>query len=262
MSKHPDREPRDDKDEGPEPGPEAAGPSPQVFMLSRSAARELDRLASEEFLIPTIVLMENAARHVAEVAFGLVGEGSEATITVFCGPGNNGGDGLAAARHLHNAGAAVRVILAASPERYEGDAAVNLRIIEKMGIQVGRGLEAVPNPDDAPAVIVDALLGTGLTSAVNAGMAAMIGGVNQLARMGSKVVAVDLPSGLDADTGEPLGAAVKADVTVTFAGPKPGLCTLEAQAYVGDLLVADIGAPRALVERLGTPIPDVPPDRG
>ncbi|MCC6676237.1 MAG: NAD(P)H-hydrate epimerase [Phycisphaerales bacterium] len=260
MSKRPDPDRRDGKDDAPDPGGDGAEPSPRVYILTREAARELDRLATDEYLIPSILLMENAARHVAEVAFGLVRPADEPTIAIFCGPGNNGGDGLAAARHLHNAGARVRVVLSTAPERYTGDAAVNLRIVEKMGVKIGHGEAAAPGPDDAPAVVVDALLGTGLTCSVNPAMASMITRLNQLARMGSKVVSVDLPSGLDADTGAVLGVAVRADVTVTFAGPKPGLCTLEAQAYVGDLLVADIGAPRALVERLGTPIPEVPPD--
>lgn len=260
MSKRPDPKRRDRREEPSGDGGDVSDASPRVYMLSREAARELDRLASEQYMIPSIVLMENASRHVAEVAYGLVREGDEPSVTVFCGPGNNGGDGLAAARHLHNAGSKVRVVLAAAADRYSGDAAANLRIVERMGIQVGQGESAAPGPDDAPAVIVDALLGTGLKAQVSGVMAGLIERLNQLGRMGSKVVAVDVPSGLDADSGEVMGTAVRADVTVTFAGPKPGLCTLAAQPFVGDLLVADIGAPRELVERLGTAIPDVPPD--
>jgi len=229
-------------------------------MLSRETARELDRLATAEYLMPSIILMENAARHVAEVVLDAARPAEDPTVAVFCGPGNNGGDGLAAARHLHNAGARVRVVLAAPPERYAGDAAVNLRIIERMGLPIGIGEAGAPGPSQPPAVVVDALLGTGTVGPVNAAMGAMITLVNHLGRAGAKVIAVDLPSGLDADSGAPLGVAVRANVTVSLAGPKPGLCTLEAQPFVGDLLVADIGVPRELVQRLGTVIPEVPPD--
>lgn len=260
MSKRSDPERRHGADDGSGPGGDAGGDPERVLLFSRAAARELDRLASEEFAIPSIVLMENAARHVAEVAFGLLQGMPEPTVAVFCGPGNNGGDGLAAARHLHNAGAAVRVVLSAPPDRYQGDAAINLRIVQAMGVRLGVGMDGAPAADDAPAVLVDALLGTGVATPVSGEMASLIDRVNLLARSGSKVVSVDLPSGLDADRGLPLGTAVRALVTVTFAGPKPGLCTLEAQPYVGDLLVADIGVPRELLERLGTPIPEVPPD--
>lgn len=239
-----------------------------VFMLTREAVRELDRLATEKYRIPSIVLMENAARHVAEVALSMIERETEPTVAVFAGPGNNGGDGFAAARHLHNAGVKVRIVLAAPRDRYQADAGANLAIAERMAIPItgpgdasAPGLSVAPAASDgSPTLVIDALLGTGLDRPVSGAMAGLVGTINELGRGGSRVLSVDLPSGLDTDKGEPLGVAVRADVTVTFAGPKPGLCRLEAQPYVGEVVIADIGAPRELTEQLGTAMPEVPPD--
>lgn len=233
--------------------------TPTVYMLTRAAVRELDRLAVEQYAIPSIVLMENAARHIAEIALQALDGLDDPLVAVYCGPGNNGGDGLAAARHLHNAGVRVQLVLAAAIEAYQGDAGVNLGIARRMNLPIFSA-DAPEGAGEAPAVVVDALLGTGLDRKITGPMADLIAGINALRKRGSRVIAVDVPSGLDADTGEPLGIAVRADVTVTFVGPKTGLCSLAAQPYVGDLIVADIGAPRSLTAQLGTPIREVPPD--
>lgn len=233
---------------------------PSVFMLTREAVRELDRLATERYRIPSIVLMENAARHVAEVALSMLDREADPMVVVYAGPGNNGGDGFAAARHLHNAGVKVTIVLAAPRDRYHADAGANLAIAERMAIPITGPGDAPTTEGRPPTLVIDALLGTGLDRAVTGAMADLVGTINQLGRGGSRVLSVDIPSGLDADEGEPLGVAVRADVTVTFAGPKPGLCRLEAQMYVGEVVIADIGAPRELTEQLGTAIPEVPPD--
>lgn len=245
-------------DEGAAPSRE---PDPPL-VFTREAVRELDRRAVERFGVPSIVLMENAALHATLVAVDMLG-GRPGCVLVCCGPGNNGGDGLAMARHLTNCGIAAAVLLAAPPDHYSGDAATNLAIVRKMGIP----LNVVDRGDPAgsfdeclrltgrPALVVDALLGTGLDQPVREPLTTMIIRINALAESGVPVLAVDIPSGLDADSGCPLGAAVRATTTVTFVGLKAGFLSLEAQSYVGECVVAGIGAPRALVRELGKPLP-------
>lgn len=235
----------------------------EILVFTRERAREVDRLAVSEFGIPSIVLMENAAIHLGGVALERLGESGGESALIVCGPGNNGGDGLAAARHLHNAGVRVAVVLSAAADRYAGDAATHLRIVERMGPRIFEA-EAV-DPAGAvkraaaslggPGIVIDALLGTGLDRPVSESMAAMIGAINSLGDAGLDVLAVDVPSGLDADSGRPLGVAVRADATVSFVGLKAGFLSLGALEYVGDIRVAEIGAPRELVSRLGDPVP-------
>ena len=112
------------------------GPTPSLYVFSRDAVRRLDRLAVEEFGIPSIVLMENASRHVTDVALDGLEAVDSPKVLIVCGPGNNGGDGLAAARHLHNAGLRVTVFLAGNPAQYGGDARTNLEIVKHMGLRV------------------------------------------------------------------------------------------------------------------------------
>lgn len=270
----------------------SSSPATTTYVFSRDAIRRLDKLAVEEFGIPSIVLMENAAvglaTGVAEFLEDLRDASTPGTVLVFAGRGNNGGDGLAAARHLHNEGRRVALVLAAQPDQYEGDAATNLRIVEAMGIP--RFVAAPPDPLRAVAdalnelggvadVIIDALLGTGAHGPVTGPYAALIAEINRLREAGSAVVAADLPSGLDADTGAglcrdgggdaareaPLGdpgtgkggganPAVRADLTVTFVGLKEGFLTLTAQEFLGEVVVAPIGAPTELACRLGRPV--------
>jgi NAD(P)H-hydrate epimerase len=215
-----------------------------VLVFTRQAIRRLDALAVDRYHIPSIVLMENAAVHLATVARRMLGR-SRASVAIFCGPGNNGGDGLALARHLHNSGHQVRIVLAADPARTGGDAGVNLAIARAMGI------ETVVRPRRCPAaaLVVDALLGTGLDRPVAEPMAGLIRMIN---RSRPRVLSVDLPSGMNAETGEPMGLAVRADVTVTMAGWKQGFLSRGARAYLGRVIVADIGVPRALAEGLAT----------
>ncbi len=261
------------------------GPPSQdlAYIFSRDAVRELDRLAVEEFGIPSIVLMENAAIGLAGGASEFLGDpagpgeagaggssggaaGGEGVLVV-AGRGNNGGDGFAAARHLHNEGRRVAIVLAAPPATYTGDAAVNLRIVTAMGLPIHvAGPDSVRDAIDAAAadidgvgVVIDALLGTGVAGKIIGLYADLIAAINDLGRDGAAVVAADLPSGLDADSGDPLGEgedpAVRADLTVTFAGLKEGFLTLGAQEFLGDVVVSPIGAPTALTTRLGRAVP-------
>lgn len=243
---------------------------PGVYVLSRSALREMDRLAAEEYGLPTIVLMENAALHCSDVALGMLEAVRDASVLVVCGTGSNGGDGLAVARHLHNAG--LRMMIAViDPGRAQGDALVQLRVVRRMGLAIREtgddsdaGLTVRSAADElcgrgTPDLIIDALFGTGLSRPVVGPALDAIREINRLAERGSKVLSIDVPSGLDADTGEPLGDAVRAGITVSLAAFKRGFLQLSAQSYLGDVIVADIGAPRELLGRLGEPLPDLPP---
>lgn len=214
--------------------------------ISRSQARELDRKAIEELGIPSVVLMELAGLAVAREAEAL--SGGRGPALVVAGRGNNGGDGYVAARHLSNRGLRVAVLVLATKEQIAGDARTNLDILLRMGVFVD--FLAAPLRTDVlrrhlqeAAVVVDALLGTGLQGTVREPSRTVIDLINEAAK---PVVAVDIPSGLDCDTGQPLGSAVRAAVTVTFARPKVGLLKAEARPYVGRLVVADIGIPPGL----------------
>ncbi len=210
--------------------------------------------------------MENAAVALAAVVRRAAGSG-QAGVLLVCGTGNNGGDGLAAARHLHNAGLTPRIVLAGPPAAVRGDARVHLRVAVRMNLPIvmadagrpGAALAAVARGLDrerpARRVLADCLLGTGLDRPVAPGTVAagLIAGMNALGRAGWHVIAADIPSGLDADTGQPLGAAVRARTTVSFAGLKVGFHRPGARRYTGRVVVVDIGAPGALVRALAVP---------
>jgi hydroxyethylthiazole kinase-like uncharacterized protein yjeF len=232
---------------------------PFVYIFSRETVRRLDKLAVQDFGIPSIVLMENAARHVTDVALdGLEGI-EKPRVLVVAGPGNNGGDGLAAARHLHNAGLRVNVFIAGNPARFSGDARVNFEVAHRMGLQLfvmdpsnpARSLGAAFAGFRPTDLIIDALVGTGLTRDLDPTFEKLVQEINGYGADGIPVLAVDIPSGLDADTGMPRRVAVRASATVTFAGIKEGFFTLEAQPFLGEVVVADIGVPRELLEQLG-----------
>lgn len=227
------------------------------FYLSRDAVREIDRRATDEFGLPSVVLMENAGRGCAELMARL--NPDRQPVTVLCGPGNNGGDGFVIARHLDNRGWPVRVWVFAPgpfdelPEcGYVGDAAVNYHVALRLKVPVKYcpirgGTECAVLPPDLLSAgwVVDALFGTGLSRGVEPPMDAAIARVNA---SGAPVLAVDLPSGLDCDTGAPLGATVRAAHTATFVARKLGFRNPAAKAYTGEVHVIDIGAPRVLVD--------------
>lgn len=223
-----------------------------VYVVTREACRTIDRLAVADFAIPSMVLMENAARHASDVVLELVEAIDHPVIVIVCGPGNNGGDGLAMARHLVNAGCEVSCVLTHAEAAYRGDAAAQLEIVRRMMIGTSHDLASISGSDAD--VVVDAVLGTGLDREVAGAALSAVGEINRARERGARVLAVDVPTGLDADLGVPLGSAVRADVTVSFVGIKRGFTELAAQDYIGDVVVGDIGAPRELVERLGKPL--------
>jgi NAD(P)H-hydrate epimerase len=222
-----------------------------MTRLSRAQVREIDRRAIEEFGIPGIVLMENAARSAADVACTMLGGRVPGKfVTIFCGPGNNGGDGLAIARHLHNRGANVDVVPVFDPQRLSGDALCNWQIVSAMELEVTPLSSCELTLASEPDLVIDALLGTGAHDRPRGRIAAAIDLFDTDVR--SPVLSVDVPSGLDCDTGKPLGTCVRATRTITFVAEKLGFANPDARAYIGEVVVGDIGCPRDLIETVAS----------
>jgi NAD(P)H-hydrate epimerase len=217
-------------------------------ILSADEMRRLDRLTSERAGVASRQLMENAGRHVAEF---LQHEFPAAKrVSILCGKGNNGGDALVAARYLRKQGLQPRVVLLAAPSDLKGDAQANYEAYR----QAGGAVEALPGQPEWEKhradlldcdVVVDGLLGTGITGPVEGYFRAVIADLNAPGRR-FRVLAVDIPSGLPSDSGEPLGEAVRADATITFTAPKRGQIFPPNCTRVGTLAVAPIGTPEEL----------------
>lgn len=221
-------------------------------ILTPQAMAKVDQAAVDQLGIPSMVLMENAALGLAEaVAVSFPGAGA---VAIFCGPGNNGGDGLALARHLAVRGYRVAAFLAFGSKGTRGDAATQLEICRKMGPELLRLVEL--DPDEPPEaalraardadLVVDALFGTGLGRPLEGWFAGL---VRDLDALPVRKLAVDLPSGLSGGRTEPFGPHLRADVTVTFAAPKPAQVFPPAADAVGELVVADLGIPQTLIDR-------------
>ena len=217
------------------------------MYLTREQARALDRRAMEEFGVPGVVLMENAGRGMAELLRAL---GVRGPVIICCGKGNNGGDGVVMARRLDAAGVAVRVLLCADPAQLTGDAAVNHRILTAGGVP----MQVFPPPSlDEDRLrgelaiadwVVDALFGSGVRGAVQPPYDRIIAAINAGS---ARVFAVDIPSGLDSDTGLPLGIAVRAHHTATVAALKKGFLNPSTAPWIGRVHLLDMGAPAALL---------------
>ncbi len=212
--------------------------------LTRDQARDIDRRAESDYGLPGLVLMENAGRGSAEV---LVSLGVHGPVVVMAGKGNNGGDGYVIARHLENAGCDVTLVTVVDPTILAGDAEMNHRVWVCGGGRVVHWSERdeVERLLGTADWIVDALLGTGARGLVRPPVADAIETIN---RSEARVLAIDLPSGLDCDSGEPLGTCVRADQTVTFVALKRGLLSEAAQGFCGEIQVVSIGIPRSLRE--------------
>ncbi|MGB9814059.1 MAG: NAD(P)H-hydrate dehydratase [Thermovenabulum sp.] len=216
--------------------------------------KKLDKIAVQEYGIPSIVLMENAGKAVADVAERAFFEQrlKAKRVYVFCGKGNNGGDGFAAARHLKNKGFEVEVFAVEGKSKISGDALINCNIIEKMGIPTylindDEGLKRARDAAKDDAFIIDALLGTGVKGEVKGILKEVINIINNST---SYKIAVDIPSGVCGATGKILGCVVKADETVTMGLLKPGLLLYPGALYTGKVTVADIGMPVDLIEKI------------
>lgn len=221
--------------------------------LTREELRELDRRTIGEYGLPSLVLMENAGRACADEAAALLATaGGAGPVLVLCGPGNNGGDGFVVARTLENRGLRAEAAFVGGAQRLErlaGDARLQADLWRRLGhgVATPEGAAALEPLLAHSALVVDALFGTGLDRELRPPFS---DAVHAVRRSGRPVLAVDLPSGLDANTGAVLGAAVAASVTVTFVAPKRGLALGEGPRHVGRVVVAEIGVPRAWVEAL------------
>ncbi len=223
----------------------------KCVVMSREEVRAFDAWAINELGIPGVVLMENAGRSCAELIKDKLDGIAQPKVCIFCGTGNNGGDGYVIARHLLNSGFKVVVIICGDRNKVKGDAKVNLDILEKMNQPIEQfKLDEGDIPVRVKAfasgadMVVDALFGTGLSGQLSSEYKQLIESINS---QRCPVLAVDIPSGLDCDTGEPLGAAVRASYTVTFAAVKKGLIAANTNTYTGDIFIASIG-----VEPTGT----------
>lgn len=225
--------------------------------MTRAEFREIDRYAAETLGLPTMVLMENAGRGAAEaLARAFAAFESEAPdqqnlpqVVVVCGAGNNGGDGAVLARHLEAMGLArVKVVWTVRPEDLRGDAPAQFRILAAAGADQASGVDTAEADATLAGAdwIVDGLFGTGLSRPLAPGEPATLW-VEAINRSGKPVLALDLPSGMDADSGTALGVAVRAAITASFVAPKLGFATPGADRLTGVVEVVDIGVPRSML---------------
>jgi ADP-dependent NAD(P)H-hydrate dehydratase / NAD(P)H-hydrate epimerase len=222
-------------------------------ILTAAEMREVDRLTTKRYGVPSLTLMENAGKSVADFVASRFPDFKRRPIIVLCGKGNNGGDGFVAARHLLKMGANVQAYCVADPREARGDAATSLNRWKKAGgkLLIDRPRKpAIPAEFADDAIAIDALLGTGVRGPVEGRLAEVIANVNRH-KPGCEVVAVDIPSGLQADTAEILGPVVVADYTITFTAPKPGLLLGASAQHMCELLVRPIGSPPELTEEIG-----------
>ena len=217
----------------------------RTLVMSRDQVRALDAWAINTLGIPGVVLMENAGRSCAELIKEKLANVAKPKVCIFCGTGNNGGDGYVIARHLLGSGFEVVVVLCGDRGKIKGDAKINLDVLEGLG----QSIEQLNLDDgDIPGrvktfasgacLLVDGLFGTGLKGQLSDEYKQLLESINS---QHHPILAVDIPSGLDCDTGEPLGAAVKASWTVTFAAVKKGFTSAKAREHTGEIFVASIG---------------------
>lgn len=225
-------------------------------LLTPQQMRAIDESAIKIIGIPGIVLMENAAIQTAMKASQMIGDKKEANITIAAGPGNNGGDAFAAARHLLSMGYALSIFSMADIENLTGDAGVNGRILLSMGIDIqlikdADSLERLKKACRESDLVIDGLLGTGLNRDVDGLLSGVIDAINNNAPL---VLSIDIASGVDGLTGRIRGNCIRADATVTFFLPKIGMVLYPGAEYIGELTIADIGIPYALAENIDTPM--------
>jgi NAD(P)H-hydrate epimerase len=224
-------------------------------VLTAAQMKEADRRTIEEIGIPALVLMENAGRQVVAAIEAVHSDLIERKVAVLCGRGNNGGDGFVVARTLMQRGVDVSVFLIGRVAEVRGDARTNLEILGRLGLTVveiadSQAWELHFSEIGDCTLIVDAIFGTGLNAPLTGLMETVVADVNA---SGIPVVAVDLPSGLSADSHEPLGDSIEAGMTVTLAAPKISLVLPPAETRAGDIVIADIGIPADVLESLDGP---------
>ena len=208
-------------------------------VLSCDQIRRVDQIAINEWGIPGIVLMENAGRGVADV---MCEQGMDGPVVIACAKGNNGGDGFVIARHLHLRGHEVTVVMACEPSELSGDAAWNYEFLRRTSVPI----RPLGDQINDAAWLVDALLGTGAKGAPRSPITEFIRAMN---RANGKRLAVDVPSGLDARSGEPSPETFCADLTCTFVAEKEGFANPAAAPFLGQVHTLDIGLPWELVQQ-------------
>lgn len=213
-------------------------------LVTGEQMRTIDKYAIEKIGIPSIVLMENAARKVAEVCIRVLKDKVKPKAMIFAGKGNNGGDGFAVARLLYNEGIQVEVILIGNSEDIKGDAKVNYDIIKNLGINVNGVYSLIDKRLESVDIIIDAIYGTGLKGNIRQPAKDLIDTINN---SGKYIVSVDIPSGISADTGEVLGCGIKANETVTFCMAKIGIIVYPGANYSGKISVVDISIPQSVI---------------
>ncbi len=208
--------------------------------------QRLDQSAINDHEIPGIVLMENAGKSTVDCLIKRYGDPKGRLVVIFIGPGNNGGDGLVMARHLHQLGADIVVYILVDPQKLTGDALVNYQLVNDLSIKVVfvNDAKQLYSLSLNGSMVVDALFGTGLKRRVEGIYGEVINRINQA---DSPVIAVDIPSGIASDTGQVLGVAIQADLTVSYALAQPGHYCLPGKGLVGELVVVDIGIPSQLI---------------
>src|SRR5712691_10009510 len=228
-------------------------------VLNAAQMREADRRTTEEIGIPSLVLMENAGRQAVAAMETMHSDLFERQVAVLCGRGNNGGDGFVIARTLLQRGIDVSVFLMGRVADVRGDARTNLEILGRLGLTVvevadSQAWELHFSEVSDCTLIVDAIFGTGLNAPVSGFIESVIADVNA---SGIPVVAIDLPSGLSADSPEPIGPSIDAGLTVTLAAPKLPLVLPPAEMRAGDIVIADIGIPSDVLESVDGPRVDL-----
>ncbi|MBL7081405.1 MAG: NAD(P)H-hydrate epimerase [Candidatus Omnitrophica bacterium] len=211
--------------------------------------QRIDKSAQEKFGIPAIILMENAGRAAAGVVIDMLDKKKIKKVVCVCGKGNNGGDGFVCARHLLNNAVDVDIFLLADPAELKGEAKINYEILERMrqAVKVLKGKRALPLFKDKlhkAGLLIDAIFGIGLRGEIKEPYKGIINLMNQSKK---PIIALDVPSGLDATKGKTLGACVKATKTVTFALPKTGFIKDDGPSYIGKLIVVDISIPKIIL---------------
>jgi hydroxyethylthiazole kinase-like uncharacterized protein yjeF len=228
-------------------------------VLNTAQMRDADRRTIDEIGIPSLVLMENAGRQAVAAMEAMYSDLLERQVAILCGRGNNGGDGFVVARTLVQRGVDVAVFLIGRVSEVRGDARVNLEILGRLGLTVveiadSQAWELHFSEVGDCTLIVDAIFGTGLNAPISGFIESVVTDVNE---SGIPVVSIDLPSGLSADSSDPIGPSIEAELTITLAAPKLPLVLPPAEIHAGDIVIADIGIPGDVIEALDGPRVDL-----
>lgn len=218
-------------------------------ILSAEEMQRLDRFAIEEIGIPSAALMENAGCAAAQVVLSMLKGKKNSRVSVFCGMGNNAGDGFVVARHLMNANVSVSVFLIGSPRQLKNDAAINYNILKKCHcrIHISHAVDKeVMKTVFSSDILIDAIFGTGINREVGSPFRDFIECLNQ---SGKRIVSLDIPSGLNGTTGKIYGTCIRATKTVTFGYAKKGFYQKDGPSLTGEVVVKDIGIPRNAIAR-------------